>query len=379
LTVVVTLMQWRPETRSPFAAKETKLYLLLYAAMIAGIPFATYRPAAFENVLLNYIVNIVFFLLFVVHVDSVPKLKRVAAILVLSIALFNVFAFTSGQFEAGRYTTASRMFDPNDVAFVEVSLLGFALWVLVGDFGIALKIMAFLTVLSGALLTLYTASRGGLLGLTTFLLLFLVLRVSRVSKGFKTVMLGALIVGAITNADKINIERYQTLGSLEEDYNFAEGGRVDIWTRGFILFLENPLTGVGVNGFAKALAEQRAAEGLFGKWVTAHNAYLQVLTETGIVGGTAFLLLIITSLLTFNRLRRTPPASMPGLGALPGILLVGFGAQLVSASFLSQGYSMFFTMAFAFSAALNLSATRPPRPEVDSGGTARIARTPEKR
>jgi hypothetical protein len=37
-------------------------------------------------------------------------------------------------------------------------------------------------------------------------------------------------------------------------------------------------------------------------------------------------------------------------------LLVGFCAQLVAATFLSQSYSMFFTLAFAMSAALNRMA-----------------------
>jgi len=374
LTVAATLLQPRKSGPGPFAAIETKLYLIFYAAMFIGIPFAVYRPGAFDQVVMNYPVNIAFFLLFLVHVDSVAKLKRVAAIIVVSVFLYNVFGFVSGQSVSGRYVTGGKMFDPNDIAFVEVSLLGFALWVLVGRFGFVMKAMALATVVSGVLLTLFTASRGGLLGLMTFLLLFLCLRVSTVSKAFKTAMVVVLMVGAVWNVDKINVERYQTLGSLEDDYNLAEGGRVDIWKRGMREFRENPLLGVGVNGFAPAVGWQRAYEGVYGKWQTAHSVYVQVLVETGIVGGTAFLLLIITSLRTFNRLRRSA-ASLPDreLAVLPGILLVAFGAQLVAAMFLSQAYSMFFTLVFALSGALNMIAATSAAPAAAVTPTTRSA------
>jgi (heptosyl)LPS beta-1,4-glucosyltransferase len=208
--------------------------------------------------------------------------------------------------------------------------------------------------LGGVVLTLYTASRGGLLGLTTLLLLFLGLRVSKVRASFKAVLLVLLVLAAAANLDKLNIDRYMTLGSLESDYNFEEGGRADIWARGFRLFLEDPLTGVGVGGFGAAIGEQRRVEGNLPVWQAAHSSYILVLTETGIVGAVTFLLLIATSLATFNRLRRTTfRESDQELSVFSGLLLVSFVAQLVAALFLSQAYSMFFTLAFAMSAVLN--------------------------
>jgi hypothetical protein len=76
-----------------------------------------------------------------------------------------------------------------------------------------------------------------------------------------------------------------------------------------------------------------------------------VVTETGILGTVPFALLIGGALMTFNRARRRRnQIHNPDLAALPGLLLIGFGAQLVAASFLSQTYSTFFTLAFALSA-----------------------------
>ena len=359
LTVIATLTQ-KSSGPSPFAAKESKLYLVLYAMMVLGIPFATYRPGAFEFTITKYIVNVVYFLLFLVHVDSIPKVKRIAGIMVASIFIFTVFGLRNGQFLGGRYTIGGAMFDPNDVAFVEVSLFGYALWVLVGRFGVVLKAMALASMLLGTLLTLYTASRGGLLGLLTFLVLFLLLRVHRVKKIFKIAMLVALLGGAYANLDKLNLDRYQTLGSLENDYNMAEGGRVDNWKRGLRLLAERPITGVGVGSFAAAVGWQRAAEpNASKKWASAHSAYIEVLTETGVIGGGAFFLLIFGVIGTLNRVRRSTTVD-PELSLLAGLLLAGFGSQLVAATFLSQGYSMFFTVAFAMAAAMNRMTTPAP-------------------
>jgi O-antigen ligase len=193
----------------------------------------------------------------------------------------------------------------------------------------------------------------------TFVLHFLGLRVHKVGKPFKVLLLVGLLAGAYMNLDKLNLERYETLGSLEEDYNFGEGGRVDNWTRGLRLVAERPLTGVGVASFAAAVGWQRKAENMSTKWSAAHSVYIEILTETGVIGGGAYFLLIFGALRTFDRLRRSSTAFPdPELGILPGLLLVGLGAQMVAGAFLSQAYSMFFTLTFAMSAALNRIAAQ---------------------
>lgn len=371
LSLVVTVL-YRGAVRDAVREPESKLYFAFYAAMILGIPFSLHRRVSFDFTFLQYIVNIIFFVLFVVHVNSVGRLKRISVVLLLSVLVFTFFGLQNGQFIGGRYTTHSRMFDPNDVAFVEVSLLAFALWILVGSFGLLIKVVALATLLAGVLLTLYTASRGGLLGILTFLLFFLWFKVPRVGRSFKAVLVGALLIGTVLNWNKINIERYMTLTSLEDDYNFQEQGRADIWTRGVKIFLSRPLTGVGVLSFPGAIGRMRAAEkNPSAKWQAAHSAYIQVLTETGLFGSVAFVLLVFRCLRTFNRLRRRG-ASFPDkdFGMLPGFLLTGFVAQLVSAAFLSQAYAVLLTLMFATSAVVNRIAREMPQQSADGIGPA---------
>jgi O-antigen ligase len=354
LAAAMTLFGTRAPGPGLFETRETRLYFLFYAGMVAGIPFSVYRPSSFDIVILQYPINVAFFLMFLAHVDSERALKRVAVVLLLSVFLLNAFGIMHGTFSEGRYDIGSLMYDPNDVAFVEVSLLAFVLWIVAGPFHVLWKVIGIVSALSGMLITLFTASRGGLLGLLTFFALLLCLRVKTIGKLAKLGIVVSLVLVAVTNAEKINVDRLSTLNSIEDDYNFQERGRVDIWQRGWKLFLDDPVTGVGVNGFAKAIGDMRAREsGTIPEWQTAHSAYILVLTETGILGSVPFLLLIVSSLLTFNRSRRTGAIAGVDLHGLPALLFVGFGAQLVTAAFLSQAYSMFFTLTFAMSGALH--------------------------
>jgi hypothetical protein len=67
-----------------------------------------------------------------------------------------------------------------------------------------------------------------------------------------------------------------------------------------------------------------------------------------------FIFLIGKCVKTFNRFRKRREASVEkDFSTMSGILLIGFIAQLVTAFFLSQGYSASFTLFFALSASLN--------------------------
>lgn len=367
LTVLVTILTAasRPKRAGLLHEGESRLYLLFFVAMCISIPFSVHRRVSFEAVILSYVVNVAFFALFILHVDRMDKMRRIALVIVVSSFIFTVLALRNGTFFAGRYRIGGGMYDANDIAFVEISLMAFSTWVLVGAFRWGAKLAALASILLGSLLTLYTASRGGLLGLSTFFILFVMLGVPRVKASMKLAMCIALVGVAYMNAGKINIERFSTLGSIANDYNFEEFGRAEIWGRGVRMFTANPLTGVGVQGFPIAIGAMRQQDNRIPVWQAAHSAYLQVLAETGIVGIGSFVLLVGTCLVTFARVRRRGKTlADPGIGLLSGLLLMGFIAQLISAVFLSQAYSMFFTLMFAVSAALKrIAAEAAPAQE----------------
>jgi O-antigen ligase len=267
------------------------------------------------------------------------------------------------------------MFDPNDIAFIEVSLMSLALAVVVGGYRIVLKALALAALLMSVLLALYSASRGGAIALAAWLLLFLGLPIVKISGLRKVAVIGVAAVLVSANADKINIERLSTLMNLQDDYNMsAEGGRTDIWKRGLGELRQRPLTGVGVACFGEAVGLARERDGELGRRQTAHNSYVQVATETGVIGGLLFLLLIGTCLFNFNRLRKKRNNTIPELAGHSALFLVGFVALSTAAFFLSQGYSVFFILYFALSGCLRI-IVRDTACGGDEGATDRAAQT----
>lgn len=355
LISIVTMLQKREGISNLFWQRECKLYFLFFGIMCAGIPFSVYRRGSFNFVFPYYLSNIVFYTLFLIHVNTYEKIKGVVAVLMFSGFIFSLFGLLQGSFHEGRYLTGSQMFDPNDAALVAISLFSFGVCVLLGSFRILTKFVALSGLVLSVLLTLYTGSRGGMIGLFTLVPLFLFLPIQRVKKSHKVLVTVLFIAAAVINADKINVERYLTLGKLDRDYNLSdEYGRGQIWKRGMQLFIENPFTGVGVNSFQESIGTMRAQEGQQQVYNAPHNSYIQVLAETGIFGIIVFLLLILNCLKTFNKFRKWREASLErDFCNMSGILLIGFIPLLITAFFLSQAYSILFTLYFAFSAAIN--------------------------
>lgn len=356
-TVLTCIVTWftagtRPERL--LQHRETKLYFFFFATMCAGIPFSIYRRASFEFVFFQYAVNVVFYVLFVMHVNSVVKYRRIAFVLALSTLTFSVFGLSKGQFIAGRYFLPGSMFDPNDVVFVVLSLLPFALCMLFGPFRLLSTTVGLIAVLLSILFALYTGSRGGAIGLGVFLLTLLAVRVPGVGKSHKGMMLVLLAAVTAFNLGKINVDRYLSIAEVASDYNVTdEFGRAQVWRRGLDLFSENPLTGVGAGRFGEAIGTMRREEDIQQRWQAPHNSYVQVFTETGVFGAGAFVTLVVTCAGTFHQLgRRMQSVEDRSLAVLPPLLLVGIIAQSVTAIFLSQAYSMLFTLSFVAAAAL---------------------------
>ena len=71
----VTLMQKREGISNFFWQKESKLYFLFFGIMCAGIPFSVYRRGSFNFVILGYVVNMVFYTLFLLHVNTLREIQ----------------------------------------------------------------------------------------------------------------------------------------------------------------------------------------------------------------------------------------------------------------------------------------------------------------
>ena len=343
------------ELSSLFKVHETKIYIYFYLIMIAGIPFAYHRQVAFDFIFLIYLMNILFFLIFLLEVNSIKRLKTIIFIIALSTLLYSIFGLTNGSFSSGRFFIYGAMFDSNDIAYVLLSLFPLCFFYVVHNEGILKKGLAITAIGASIILILLTGSRAGIIGLIALFLLILFTKLEKIRWSYKATFLIALFAMYFLYEDRINIERYMTLTEIESDYNIDdEFGRIQIWKRAYQLILENPLTGVGANCFPMALGYLRQELSLIPRWQAAHNSYIQIITETGLIGFIIFISLIIASLRNFLWIKKikTTTKGVSELKTIGGLLYLGFIVHAITAFFLSQGYSMFFTLFFALSAVL---------------------------
>jgi O-antigen ligase len=323
--------------------------------MILGIPFAYHRGVAFNFVVLAYLVNVLFFLVFVSEVDSLKKLKTVLFVISLCTVFYGVFGLMSGAFSGGRFEIYGGMFDPNDIAYVLISLFPLSFYFIFHREGTLKKTLAIISIITALIVVLYSGSRGGMVGLIIVMAFFLLTKTQRIKSSHKIVFVIAMIILFFSIRDKIDVDRYLTLTNVESDYNVTdEFGRVQIWKRAFELMLSNPITGVGAQCSAMAIGYLREDLGLIPKWQVVHNSFLQVGLETGFPGLILFMALIMQSLKSFSKFKKLKATSVETheFKTISGLMQVAFIGQLVTAVFVSQGYSLFFTAFFAFSAVL---------------------------
>jgi len=368
----------RQELTAALSTPEWKRYFLFYLIMIVGIPFASHKGVTFDGVFQGYLVNVLFFIVLVSQVNSLRRLKSLVWVVCMSTLMYSFFGALLQGDDEGRFHVFGHAFDPNDTAYVLLSLFPLCLYFVRFDEGLLKKLVAGAAVISAIVVILKTGSRGGILGLGTVLLILLLTKTGGIRIGHKILFVVVLASAFLLLSDRIDVERYLTLADISSDYNVSSGGgRIELWQAAIDLSLANPITGVGVDGypFAYFIARKLAGDPYL-RWHTVHNSYLQIAAEVGLIGFGIFMLINLRSLLTFLRVSRIqlPPQSTEAqeMSALGGLMLLGFAGLSVAGFFLSQGYSIFSTLYFALAAAIGRIQAGIGSPSSTDTGPSRI-------
>jgi O-antigen ligase len=155
--------------------------------------------------------------------------------------------------------------DPNDICEILNCAMIFTLYGLL-DRGGGLTRLIWLVPLAlfGHALAL-TQSRGGLLGIAVGIM---VLFRSRYG-GAKSLMLAGATLGLM----------FVLFAGRQTSFSTTEGTsqqRIQIWDAGFEMMKQSPLLGIGIDGFRQSSGVDHVA----------HNAFIQMYTELGFLGGT---------------------------------------------------------------------------------------------
>ena len=148
---------------------------------------------------------------------------------------------------------------------------------------------------------LYTESRSGLV----LLLAFVFLQVMQISsKKQHSIILIILVMGIILLLiNKTDISTLKIGNVITSIVNGSDtvGYRYTLWNAGIKMALDHPLTGVGIGKFGDYLPHYWP----IGKTIlanTAHNTFIQVFAETGIIGFSIFISLLAISILKYLKI-----------------------------------------------------------------------------
>lgn len=174
---------------------------------------------------------------------------------------------------------AAGAFDPNDLAMILALALPMAWYLGMSYRQPLLRWLCRAFVPIGVLAIGLTGSRGAMI--TGVLALMVIpLTMTRLSPGRLATALLLLVVSgtlAVVYLPETVVERLATTRSEVEDATL--GGRLKIWRAGMLVFSERPIIGYGLASFKTAVTSVMGPAAQ-----VAHNSFISVLVETGLVG-----------------------------------------------------------------------------------------------
>jgi len=282
--------------------------------------------------------------------DVLRGIMRVLVVAGVALAFAALSAF-----HGGRASAATGAYDPNDLAYVLVSVLPLALaFALSATTRVKRLINAGVcAVLLMALLL--TSSRGGFFGLVAMLAVVVLIPLRRPQGGKSRNRVVLPVVGLVCASMLVwsylpaeTRERLSSVLQLGSDYNVDttnKNSRSAIWKRGFTAAVRRPV-GYGVNAFP--MVDVRMG----GKFRAPHNSYLEVLVELGFLGLMLFIRMYVLSWRALQRVRQSLLAVAPSeehdqVLVFARMLQVALVGNAVSGFFLSMSYNMLLWVLFA--------------------------------
>lgn len=201
---------------------------------------------------------------------------------------------------------------------------------------------------SGALLgvvaVLMTASRTGLVGLGAVAILGVVFA----GRGRRMPILVVGIIAALSLSFYVlalapEAARDRLIATEQDPGSEGGSGRTDIWSVGWRMVEDKPVQGVGAGNFALTSVSYLLQPGdirrdqyILDEPKAAHNIYLEVLAELGVIGLALFLAIIgFAFACTLRAARLFAARGDPTLEIVSRAVLVALGASFVASSFIS--------------------------------------------
>lgn len=328
---------WRPELT---------VLCLFFVLVILGVVLASNRPIAIEYFKGIYwkIIMMTFAIAWLSRSEKdfalASRLITFFGLLVGAVAIFNQLN-NIGLVEGTRVTIGrdigSVLGDPNDLALVLMFPVAFATsLIMTPKIDIWSKLLAILSAITLFLAIMATQSRGGLLGMMAIIAVYGYRRIESKALFISIAVLLASILFVFAG-----ISDRASGGAAETGIDASAMGRLYAWEAAFGMAVHNPFSGVGLNNFySNYYYYSPHWDGLNH---AVHSTWFGVLAETGFLGLIIFIstiyLLVKTSLNSLNRIEQNLHQVSPAIYASSQAIFSGLLGTIVSATFLTQGFT----------------------------------------
>ncbi|MCE4936426.1 O-antigen ligase family protein [Aliivibrio fischeri] len=329
-----------------FWCKEFTLLTCFLFLIIVGIVLAGNRPIAIEYFKNIYWKIILMTFAIAVLVRTPQQLTftlraiTIAGVLVGIVAIQNKLGGI-GLVEETRVTIGrelgSMLGDPNDLALVLMFPTSFAVGLLVThQLPWHQRLIGFIAIPILFWAIIATQSRGGLLGIMAVFGIYGLQRIKSKALLLSIAILAGGILFAIAG-----ISDRASGGSAEAGVDASAMGRLYAWEAAFKMALANPLTGVGLDNFySNYFYYSPHWDGLNH---AVHSTWFGVLAETGFLGLSIFIALIVVLIKNANHTLQSVKAVKdridPAIYTSAQAVFAGLMGTIVSGTFLTQGFN----------------------------------------
>lgn len=316
---------------------------LIAALAVLSVPLAVWPGYALQFLTGDFWKTFLFFVVAAAGLSDRRTLRLCILALVVSTSAIAVAALLGvSPAVAGRFYVGAAL-DPNESGLLFLVAIPFALH-LAGPKGWGSWLWygtAF--VLVGGIVK--TGSRGAFLGLT-ILGMWLVYQARAKRAPYILALIGGVAVFELA-ANDATWQRLASIVRPTADYNYTDReGRIEVWKRGLGYLATHPVLGVGLHNFsiAEGMLSGKENEGYGIKYSAAHNSFIEIGAELGILGLTAFIGVLWTAAAGCWRIRRRGrhqrdgPVMPESEMRIAGTGVSALVALVVASSFLSFAY-----------------------------------------
>jgi len=347
LTAGCLIFLWKTvPVRRNFITRSQKGFRNLLILSLLLVPISRIPAKSFFYLITEFWLVVLYFVAFTHFIGRIKDLKKSAVLMIFSSLMLSLALF--GKRGGGGRLSTGTMYDPNDVALLFVSILPLALYFSKYSKGLV-RILSITTIPFSLLAIGLTQSRGAFVGLCVLFLIWFLQKGKSGASRISIAKILIVIVVIVSLTVLVPDEFWARMQSMGDEKNTGSG-RVTIWQRALKMMVWYP-QGIGPGCFTSVYGRLLGA-GRFEEtedtvrnvaWATAHNSYLLVGVELGIIGLLLYLHWLIGMLYSLHRLRKAANAC-DGEDAeerawLCSMVSLGLISFAVPAFFLSQSFS----------------------------------------